>query len=253
MKDKIEFAFALEIYRQRLAKMHNLDKIKVFYSNNLPEIKDKNTPVFWDKLFKNQLTLSDQDGMTQDRVKMAAKYCPPGKVKILDIGAGLGFLEEILSKNPNIELHGNDFSDVSVNRLRKMFNGEYKKESIYKMKYPNESFDAVFALEVLEHIPPSKILTIMKYIRKMLKRNGVFIVSVPINEGLEEMYPNNPNSHLRMYSEDLLKTELEISGFKVINSSKFFAFSDKYFLKKTLSKVLKRWRPNSLVLKAIKN
>lgn len=253
MKNEIEIAFALELLRQKFAENNNHNKLKNLYSPNLPEIMDKNSPNFWDKIFTGQKKLSEQDGMTRDRVKIAAKFCPSGKVKVLDIGAGLGFLEELLSKNNLIELYGNDFSSVSVDRLKRLFEGNFKKESIYNMKYPNNFFDVVYALEVLEHIPPSKIFSVIKKVNKLLKQDGAFIISVPMNEGLEEMYPVNPNSHLRMYTEALIKAELEMNGFKVVQQETFFAFEDYYFFKKVYSKLHRnKWAPNNIVLKAVK-
>ena len=141
--------------------------------------------------------------------------------KILDIGAGHGYLEEALSKRTMLDIYANDFSVEGVKNLKKRFKGKFSVQSIYKLSYPKDVFDCIFVLEVLEHIPPSKILSVLKSIKKILKKDGLLIVSVPMNEGLEKM-KTNPNGHVRNYTEALIKAELQIAGFKIIESQTFF-------------------------------
>ena len=84
----------------------------------------------------------------------------------------------------------------------------------------------------------------------MLSNSGYLLISVPMNEGLEEMFPSNPNGHLRCYSEDLLQAELEISGFEVLERKSFFAFRNGYQVKTFLSKLkfVTRWKPNNILI-----
>src|SRR3990170_4115006 len=177
-------AYGIEKLRQELASKKNYSKLKNLYRVKLPEIKDLNTPSFWDSKFKTEGNLEDQDWMTKDRVEIAASYIPSGKLKLLDIGAGLGWVEEIVSKDINVEIYANDFSGKSVRLLKRRFKGYFTQQSIYKMSYPSNFFDVVLVLEVLEHIPPSKIFKVLRSIHSLLKKEGVIIISVPMNEGL---------------------------------------------------------------------
>ena len=71
-----------------------------------------------------------------------------------------------------------------------------------------------------------------------------------MNEGLEEM-KDNPNGHTRMYTEDLIKAELKIAGFSVLDFKTLYAFNNYYQVKKTISKIFRnRWQPNNIVLLA---
>lgn len=244
-----EKPFLVERARQILASINDLSSLRNTYNSKYAEIKNLNTGPFWNNKLSHEAIMKKQDGMTKDRVKTAYKFLPRNAQKVLDVGAGNGFVEELLSQR-NIKIFGNDISSISVKNLKSKFKGQFRKESIYKMRYPRKFFDGVFALEVLEHVPPSKILNLLKKIRKILRKNGSFIISVPTNEGLEKM-KNNPSGHTRTYTENLIRAELKIAGFKIIKFKTLYAFKSFYSFKKISSKFLRnRWRPNDIVILA---
>lgn len=243
--------FLAERARQILASMSNLNLLKEIYGSKYAEIKNLNTGAFWNSKLSQIGSLEKQDGMTKDRVRTAYQFLSRNAQKVLDIGAGNGFIEELLSQR-DIKIYGNDISSVSVNNLKSRFKGEFRKESLYRMKYSRNSFDAVFALEVLEHVPPSKIFNLLKKIKKILRKNGSFILSVPTNEGLEKM-KNNPSGHVRTYTENLIRAELGVAGFKVIKLKTLYAFKNFYAFKKISSNFLRnRWKPNDIIVLARK-
>lgn len=242
--------FEIEKQRQVLASNRNVSKLKLLYNKFLPEISNLNTPDFWDERIDKNIKYKPEDGMTKDRIFIAHKFMPKTTKNILDIGAGYGYIENLISKNKKIKIYGNDISKNAINNLSKKFEGKFKLESIYNMKYKSNSFDVVFMLEVLEHVPPSKTLKVLKDIKNLLKANGYLILSVPTNEGLEKM-KNNPNGHLRMYTKDLISAELELAGFRVLEVKTLYAFKNFYLIKKLISRVFKnRWKPNDIIVKA---
>lgn len=245
----IKNPFEAERLRQRLAKEKKYKELIKTYTSALPEIKDLNTGKFWDGKVADQ-KLSQEDGMTQDRIKAAYSFIPKNPQMLLDIGAGFGYIEELLSKEKSIKLYANDISQRAIDNLKKKYIGNFEVASIYTKTYKESFFDTILALEVLEHIPPSKILNVLKKIKRILKKNGLFILSIPTNEGLELM-TNNPNGHVRLYTKELITAELVISGFKVVDIKQFYAFSKLYTLKKILTKLFpKKWQPNDIVVLA---
>ncbi len=71
-----------------------------------------------------------------------------------------------------------------------------------------------------------------------------------MNEGLEEM-KDNPNGHVRMYTQDLIKAELEIAGFNILAFKTLYAFNTHYMFKKIISKILRnKWIPNNIIVLA---
>lgn len=242
--------FTVEDYRRILAEKGELQLLKKTYMSSFPEIKDINTPEMWDEAFKDIGDIEDQDGMTKDRVKIAYKFLPSTCNKILDIGAGAGFIEEYLIKNRNLQIYGNDFSDISIKKLRWKFKGIFERQSIYDLKYSSNFFDCIFILEVLEHIPPSRVFSVLWDVKKLLNKGGYLIISVPMNEGLEKM-KDNPNGHVRDYTYSLIKAELELAGFRIIESKELYAFNKFYKTKKFLARIFRdRWKPNNVIIKA---
>lgn len=242
--------FKVEEYRQSLASIGDLDTLVKTYNQLMAEIKNLNTSSFWNERLKESVSLRNQDGMTKDRVNIAFRYLPKTAKRILDIGIGYGFIEEFLSKSKNIEIFGNDISPLAIKNAKNKFDGCFRVESIYDMKYTNNFFDTVFVLEVLEHIPPSKIFGVLKNIKRLLKKCGILIVSVPSNEGLETMKYNS-NGHMRDYTKPLIESELKLCGFKILDTKSLYAFETLYTIKKVIAKVLKnQWRPNNIVIKA---
>lgn len=248
MKDS---PFEIEKKRQNLASAKKYRDLESTYKKKYPEIKDLNSPKLWNEIYSEDIKFLDQDGMTKDRINTVVKFLPKGRINLLDIGAGMGFVEELIKENKNINLYANDFSKKSIEFLNKKYKGEFSLQSIYDLKYKSNFFDVILVLEVLEHIPPSKIFRVLKKINLLMKIGGILIVSVPMNEGLHKM-KNNPSGHVRTYDENLIKAELEIAGFRVMASKTFFAFPKSYLFKKIISKIIKRKNPNNIVIKAIK-
>lgn len=243
--------YQTEQHRNELATLGKLQELKKTYTSKYPEIRDENSARFWNHRLANHEELHQQDGMTQDRIKIAARFLPQYADRVLDIGIGHGWVEELIVKR-NIEIYGNDISDQTIKNLKNRFQGFFSVQSLYKLHYKKQFFDAIFLLEVLEHVPPSKTLRVLKKIRNLLKPHGCLILSVPTNEGLDVM-PDNPNGHVRMYTIPLIRAELELCGFKVINLKTLYAFRRNYTLKKLLAYIWRnRWRPNNIVVLAQK-
>ena len=251
---KLKKIFNLEYKRARLAKKGRYEQLKKEYKSKRWEISDLNTSTFWDWL-NSKNRREENDPMTADKLKTVASLLKDKKTYILDICFGSARLERIVLQNNQFRWFGVDISPVSVKLANKEFPGHrFTIGSLQKLDYQDNLFDYVIALELLEHIRPSKIFGSLKEIRRVLKRRGKLIVSVPLNEGLEELLliGENPNAHMRIYSEELVKTELKISGFKILWSKKLYAFRNFYgfktFIVKTIVPFIRQ--PNDLIILA---
>ena len=238
-----------------IANRGDLSTLKNMYSSLSKEIYDLNTNKFWDERLNEIQRLQDQDGMTKERVLTAISFIPKSARRILDIGAGYGFLEEALSRvKCSYDMSGFDISQKAVENLKKRFRGKFIKGSLYKPPYKkDELFDAILALEVLEHIPPRKIFQVLRTFKKLLVHGGSFILSVPLNEGLR-IKKDNPSGHVREYTKELIVAELLLAGFKVIKYHEMSAFKSFYRLKRLIQKAITidRWQTNDIVIQAIK-
>jgi len=242
--------FELERRRDNLSKKGDVDAFVGTYSRVALEIRNLNTGKKWDKLNDLKRMSFAVNPMAYERTKYVAGNV--GEGKILDIGSGPGNLENLLKGRSN-DVIGIDISSKSVARTKKMFPkykfvvGDFLNMNIKSLG----KFDCVTALEVMEHISPSKTFTFLKKVKQVLKPGGIFVVSVPLNEGLEEMIPKgeNPNAHVRAYTPSIIRTELKVGGFDVLEERYLYAFSNNYYLKSFIAQLTSfMWHPNNMIL-----
>lgn len=248
---KIMNAYDVERLRDKLAKQSKLEQLKDAYSSKYPEIKNKNTPQLWDNfnLERNHFTNSD-DPQANDKLNLISKNLTGKNIKVLNVGFGSGNLERLVYRNKNIfSWDGVDISKKSVLHAKKIFpKYNFKLGRTDSLKYKDETFDYLLILEVLEHVSPYKIIASLKEANRVLKVGGTLIISVPLNEDLEQMIKNNLNlyQHVRQYTKELIKAELKISGFEPFKEVELISFRRHYAIKKFLVKyILKGYRQSN--------
>jgi len=251
--------FAIETMRDELAKARNLDKLRAMYLASYPQIPDQNSPKLWDTLNLEQKPLITVNPMEEDRLKIVSHFIKGGNLEILNIGFGSGNLERKYFQSysqASVNWYGIDISPASVKKVQQDFpQGKFEIGNIAKMKLQSDHFDYAIAVEVLEHIPPKNTLQALSEVKRVVKPGGYFIISVPLNEGLEEMISRdeNPNAHVRVYTPELIKGELLIAGFIIQGEKKLFAFHNWYRVKTVLAKyIFKKFKPNNIIILAQK-
>lgn len=138
--------------------------------------------------------------------------------KILDVGCGTGKNLEAFSKFGVV--FGIDNSSDAISFCKKRGFKDVVKKSIEKMPYKPGSFDAITALDVLEHVDDSRVL---KEIRRILKKDGVLIITVPAFKWLWSRW-DEVLYHKRRYTEKTLTEVLRKNGFKIIKTSYAYSF-----------------------------
>jgi len=251
--------FEIERIRARLAKQSKFSELVKTYSSNYPEIKDQNTNHLWNLLNKDNATLrEDKNPMLKDRLRTVVKMIEGDNLNILNLGFGSANLEKnFFSQKKTFNWYGIDISRFSVKSASKKYpRGNFEIGNVNSIKSKDNYFNYVVGLELLEHIRPSLTFKALGEIHRVLKRGGKLIVSVPLNEKLEEMVSRNknPNAHVRVYSPSLVKAELKISGFKIMWDKRLFAFHNYYKIKTFIAKYLLPWKfkPNNIIILAQK-
>ena len=144
--------------------------------------------------------------------------------KILDLGAGRGELGLIL-KDKVDELVLSDYSDDAIAIMKKYHEGEknikIEKINAKKILYPDDYFDKIFFLEVLEHLYYKESLLVLPEIKRVLKKGGELILSTAPNK-----YLSSPQYFI---AEKFFK--LELSG-KKFHLNEFSYFSLKKIIKR---------------------
>lgn len=144
--------------------------------------------------------------------------------KILDAGCGDGrLIYEI--RDSNAELVGVDYSERAI-AFAKIFSPKvpfYIEDLTKKTHFKSGSFNKIVSIETLEHIHPTKIDLFLSELKRLSKKEGTIIITVPsINLPLLE-------KHYQHFNEELVN---KIIGkyFKIIkiigfhNKSRIFNF-----------------------------
>lgn len=142
------------------------------------------------------------------RYEFAGSYVK-GK-NVLDIACGNGYGTIMLLKSGASEVYGVDLEKNIIAALREKYssikNLFFNEGSAYEIPFPNDFFDTVVSIETLEHLQNPKIF--LKEVNRVLKPNGLVILSTPLNESETRFSPSNP-FHVREYNlaefKDLLK------------------------------------------------
>lgn len=101
------------------------------------------------------------------------------KLQILDVGCGTGKnLEELLSFG---KVYGIDSSSDAIRFCKKRILTNIYLRHSHQTKFKNNYFDIVLLLDVLEHVDENPTL---KEIHRILKPNGILILTVPAYQWL---------------------------------------------------------------------
>jgi 2-polyprenyl-3-methyl-5-hydroxy-6-metoxy-1,4-benzoquinol methylase len=162
------------------------------------------------------------------RFKEVRKVVEKTKGKILDIGCADGvFTKEILDASGAKKIIGIDVLKKSVDWANKHWHKEKKIEfkvgDAHKINFKANEFDAVFALEVLEHV--FEPVSVLQEIRRVLKKDGYAVFLVPAETLLFKIiwffwtkYTKSriwKETHVHAYSSDFLVKLVKAVGFKV--------------------------------------
>ena len=110
--------------------------------------------------------------------------CP---ASIVDVGCGNGNLIDCITKTyPGATIFGVDLSEESFGPARQRFDGcnnvRFKVGSFDRLPFDDNSVDLVTCTEVLEHTFPETFTSAFTEVRRVLKKNGYFLASVPFDE-----------------------------------------------------------------------
>lgn len=177
------------------------------------------------------------------------------KQKILEIGCGQGFNTFLLSKNKKNKVVGIDLSKKEIEIAKKRYpNVDFKVMNAEDLKFKSNSFDIVYAIEVLEHIDSLK--KVLSEIKRVLKKGGWLMVSIPYYKSEEWLLKLRPTyfkeiHHVRIFKKNELDKLLKNKGFVIGKKTKkgFLQHIELYFLfkRKINSKTqvsIGSWRDN---------
>ena len=147
-------------------------------------------------------------------------------LRLLDFGCGPGYmLDHVRQRASKWQYTGLDFSASSVESLNARgaslpgFQGAVHATNL-PCQLPSASFDAVLLLEVVEHLADDRLHSTIDEARRLLKPDGVLVVSTPHAEDLNQETLLCPDcgalfhnwQHVRSWTDQSLRSAMAQHG-----------------------------------------
>lgn len=133
--------------------------------------------------------------------------------RAFEVGFGFGLVLRGLPTD--VSVYGTEISGAAVRRLQSWFDRQ-GRDATFRVHDSTEAlpfegpFDVIVCSHVLEHVPDD--VALLAEFRRLLSRDGVLLLNVPINEPVPDV------KHLRPYDRNILGRTLEAAGLRMVRS-----------------------------------
>ena len=164
--------------------------------------------------------------LAEQRSKKANSLIPPAcrQGRILDIGCGqhpLFLMNTKFQEKYGLEKH---LTEETKGRYRKEGIAliEHNLEAVKTLPFEDGYFDVITMLAVFEHIDPHRLVGLLQEIRRILKSNGIYVMTTPAawTDGLLKMMAHarlvslvEIEDHKETYTLSKIVSRLQEAGF----------------------------------------
>lgn len=155
------------------------------------------------------------EGMSQP---LAREHCG-----YLDVGCSSGYmLKDVLAHFPNVQAMGADYFPAGLFQChQRLPDVPLFQMDLTCCQFPNDLFDAISCLNVLEHLQEDDLA--IRQLYRIVKPGGIIVITVPTMPGLYDMH-DEAYGHLRRYDLNDLKKKISAAGFKIVRANYFGVF-----------------------------
>lgn len=124
--------------------------------------------------------------------------------EVLDIACGTGYGTNLLAMNAK-NITGIDISEKAILDSKKLYqqsNLNYLLGSIEKIPSKDKSLDIVVSFETIEHVSVELQFNFLKEVKRVLKDDGIFIVSTPEKYHYSDIRNYKNEFHVKEFYED---------------------------------------------------
>jgi SAM-dependent methyltransferase len=114
------------------------------------------------------------------------------KTRLLEIGAGTGN-DSLFFQDHGMEVVSTDLSPAMVEHCQAKGLNAYVMDFL-SLDFPSGSFDAIYALNCLLHVPTHDLPTVLHKLQELLHQNGLFFLGV--YGGFEQEGPHENDWHI---------------------------------------------------------
>lgn len=150
---------------------------------------------------------------------------------ILDVGCGPGdIIEAVKQKYPDVAAFGADPDDVLLeiarkNLAEKNLSAELVRAYAEHLPFPDNSFDVVFCVLTLHHIPPELKVRALEEMRRVLKPSGTLLLSdygkkkIPVRGPSQWIFERKAN--LKDHFEGKISSYVTQSGLRLVTEKEY--------------------------------
>ncbi len=131
-----------------------------------------------------------------------------GKTRLLEVGAGTGN-DALFFQEQGIGVVATDLSREMVERCRAKGLEAHAMDFLH-LDFPPASFDAVYALNCLLHVPNADLPAVLSAVRGLMASGGLFFLGTYGGEPSEGVAPNDVHDPPRFFS---LRSDEQIEAF----------------------------------------
>jgi SAM-dependent methyltransferase len=175
----------------------------------------------------NRASARDRDRAEKDNWKIAERQAfldllkREGKQTLLEIGAGTG-TDGLFFQQNGLRVICTDLSPAMVELCREKGLEAYAADFL-SLDFPPNSFEALYALNCLLHVPTSSLPAVLEKLRDLLRPGGLFFLGVyggVEEEGIADNDWHDPPRFFARHTDEFMKQAVspffEIVSFKSI-------------------------------------
>ncbi|NFI93512.1 methyltransferase domain-containing protein [Clostridium botulinum] len=139
---------------------------------------------------------------------------------VLDIACGTGYGSALLAENAKF-VYGIDISEETIQYCKENYNMpnlSYKQGSVSEIPLEDKSVDIIISYETIEHVNEEIQNEFSKEIKRVLKDDGILIISTPD----KYVYTDIPKYKNEFHIKEFYKNEFEIFLKKIFKNIKLF-------------------------------
>jgi ubiquinone/menaquinone biosynthesis C-methylase UbiE len=156
----------------------------------------------------------------------------PEGAQVLDAGCGTGrTMDELLGYG---EVHGFDLNPLGAEHARGRGHDDVRVARVEEIPYPDDSFDLVTCLDVIEHTPDD--VRSLAELRRVTRPGGIALVTVPAYPRLWSRH-DVVNRHYRRYTRRALRVAARSAGWRV---ERMTSFNAAYLLPAAVVRIARR-------------